>query len=430
MLRSPANSIPIVMERLQPEQFRTDCNQTLCRAIYEICKTTTPDLVILADYLHRTGKLEDVGGYPSIAKLWESPAIVGNLPVYVQIVRDAYAMRQMRLNAALVLESIDNPNGTVAEIVDQIASITNGAIENYQHSGVQTLESSIDQLFDQIDQKTNPNTASSASRGVRTGFARLDNLMGGLHPSELTIIGARTSVGKTAVALCMLQHIVAVERVPLYFASLEMGKSELVQRLLCAEGEINGKRIRNNQLTMDDNQRMIDAAIIYRWANTYIDDSPDQTIERIVSNARRYVKHHGARLVIVDYLQLIRSNRKNTREARHEIVGQMSWAFKTLARDLKVPVVVLSQVNRASETQKDKRPALSNLRESGSIEQDADNVLLLHRPGKGEKGVPDSMLEIIVAKQRNGPLGTVLTGIIHRHQIYCEYGIVRDHFHV
>jgi replicative DNA helicase len=238
-----------------------------------------------------------------------------------------------------------------------------------------------------------------------TGLLDLDDKTAGLQNSELIIIAARPSVGKTALGLSIARHVAVEEAQPVFFVSLEQSRIELAERLLSAQARVNGFRLRKGDLSSADMQKLLGAGDALRQAKFFIDDSPGQGMLRIAANARRLKLRHHIKLVVVDYLQLIEPD--NRRDSRQEQVANISRRLKFLAKELKLPVVALAQLNRSPEEREGHRPRLADLRESGSIEMDADTVLLLHRPEMYEPGQNPGTVEIIIAKQRNGPTGEV-----------------------
>jgi replicative DNA helicase len=246
---------------------------------------------------------------------------------------------------------------------------------------------------------------------VETGFPDLDHLLGGLHQSELTILAARPSMGKTALAMNIGEHVAIATREPVLFISLEMSSVELIDRMLCSLAQVNSHRMRAGTVRHEDRQRLVDKAAEISAAPLYVDDSPSRTVTEIAAAARRTTKKEGKLgLVIIDYLQLIEPD--NPRDPRQEQVAKIARRLKGLAREIKVPVLCLAQLNRQAEaTRENHRPRLSHLRESGAIEQDADVVMFVHREEYYRSGDEQEEVagqaEIIVAKQRNGPVGDV-----------------------
>lgn len=285
-----------------------------------------------------------------------------------------------------------------------------------------TLVDAMTEAFDRIDAKARGDLTGT---GIPSGFVDLDNLTAGLHNNELVIIAARPSVGKTAFALNLIRHVVVEEKLPAFFVSLEMAKVELAERLLCCQSRVDAHKVRKGQLASDDIQKLIAAQDSLRgnardgFVKLFIDDAPQQTMLRIAANARRLKLRHGLRLVVIDYLQLIKP--ESRKDPRQEQVAQISRRLKFLARELQIPVIALAQVNRGSEDRQDHTPRLSDLRESGSIEQDADTVMMLHRPARFDKSQDDNVLEIHLAKQRNGPVGQITLTYLKQYMRYENY---------
>ena len=263
------------------------------------------------------------------------------------------------------------------------------------------------------------------SSGIATGYTDLDALTAGLQNNELVIMAARPSVGKTAFALNIIRHIITEEKLPVFFVSLEMARIELAERLLACQSRVNSFKIRKGQLNSDDIQKLMRAGDVLKGdkksgeVKLFIDDTPSQTMLRIAANARRLKHRHGLRLVVIDYLQLIEP--ENRRDPRQEQVAQTSRRLKFLARELQIPVIALAQVNRASEDRQDHKPRLADLRESGSIEQDADTVMMLHRKGRYDKGDDDTTLEVLIEKQRNGPTGAITLTYLKEYMRFENY---------
>jgi replicative DNA helicase len=280
------------------------------------------------------------------------------------------------------------------------------------------LLTALNEAYTRIDQRagrTDPNAIS----GVASGFIDLDQLTAGFQNSELIILAARPSVGKTAMALNIVRHVIVEEQMPVLFVSLEQTRIELAERLLAAQARVDSHKLRKGHLSGDDIGKLHGAGDVLRNAQLYIDDSPSQGMLRIMANARRLKIRNGIRLVVIDYLQLI--DPENRRDPRQEQVAQISRRLKHLARELEIPVMALAQVNRSSEDRTDHRPRLADLRESGSIEQDADTCLMLHRPGRFDGSQEDNIIEVIVAKQRNGPTGEVTLAYLKQYMRFENY---------
>jgi replicative DNA helicase len=265
--------------------------------------------------------------------------------------------------------------------------------------GVKTIMDSVQKAYERLDKRK-----SDEKSELLTGYADLDALIGGIQSAELILVAARPGIGKTSFALNVVRNVALEEKLPVLFVSLEQARVELAERLLCCQARVDSLRFRKGHLGMDDLDRVFDGGDLLCKSPLFIDDTPSQSLDRISSNVRTFKEKHCIRLVVIDYLQLIELDGR--RQPRHEQVAALSRRLKLLARETEVPIIALSQLNRAAEDRNDRCPRLSDLRDSGALEQDADTVILLHRPDY-EPGIQDGMVELIVAKQRSGPTGQV-----------------------
>lgn len=408
---------------IRPENFYFDAHQKIFQAIIDLYNEGKPvDPAILFEALKSRKQLEDVGGAVYIAELWDAAPTAANAEYYARIVRDKALVRNLiHANTELLRDAYD---GVMS--ADELLGMAERKVLEIAERGTvgvtKTLEDAMHEAFDRIDAKARGDLTGT---GIPTGFVDLDNLTAGLHNNELIIIAARPSVGKTAYALNVVRHVVVEEKLPAFFVSLEMAKVELAERLLCCQSRVDAHRVRKGQLASDDIQKLIAAQDSLRgnardgFVKLFIDDAPQQTMLRIAANARRLKLRHGLRLVVIDYLQLIEP--ESRKDPRQEQVAQISRRLKFLARELQIPVIALAQVNRGSEDRQDHTPRLSDLRESGSIEQDADTVMMLHRPARFDKSQEDNVLEIHLAKQRNGPVGQITLTYLKQYMRYENY---------
>jgi replicative DNA helicase len=255
-----------------------------------------------------------------------------------------------------------------------------------------------------------------------TGYVDLDDKTAGLQNSELIIIAARPSVGKTSFALNIARHIAVEDNHPIFFVSLEQSRVELAERLLCRQARVDSHKLRKGNLSSEDMQKLIEAGDVLRHAKMFIDDTPGQGMLRITANARRLRLRHGIKMVVIDYLQLIEPD--NRRDSRQEQVANISRRLKFLARELQIPVVALAQLNRSPEDRQGGKPRLADLRESGAIEQDADTVMLLHRPELYEPAQNEGTVEVIISKQRNGPTGEVTLTFLKQFMCFENHAVL------
>jgi replicative DNA helicase len=412
-----------VLQIIRPENFYFDAHQKIFIAIKDLYNDGKPvDLVILHEKLKQLKQLEDVGGVNYLAELWDAAPTAANAEYYARIVREKALVRNLiHTNTELLRDAYD---GVMA--ADELLGAAERKILEIAEQGVvgetKTLGDALNEAFNRIDARAGQGDLSLS--GIPTGFLDLDNILAGIQNSELVIIAARPSVGKTAFALNVVRHVVVEERVPVFFVSLEQSRIELAERLLCCQARVDSHRLRKGTLATDEIDKLMVAGSELRGTpqspvRLFIDDTPSQTMLRIGASARRLKLRHGIRMVVIDYLQLIEP--ENRKDPRQEQVAQISRRLKFLARELQIPVIALAQVNRASEDRQDHKPRLADLRESGSIEQDADTCLMLHRPGKFDGQQEDNILEVIVAKQRNGPTGDVTLGYVKQYMRYENY---------
>ncbi len=426
VLRDP-DTLPEVQQIIRAENFYFDHHQKIYQAIEDLSKEGQPvDLVLLHERLRKNKQLDDVGGPKFLAELWERVPTGANAAYHAKIVRDHAMVRGLIHSGNEILRDAYDRALSADELVAQAERKIMEIAKAGMISETITLKDVVKEAFDRIDARVGKENLSFS--GIPTGYVDLDNITAGLQNNELIIIAARPSVGKTAFALNLIRNIITEydpeQGTPpsVLFVSLEMARVELAERLLACQSRVDSHKIRKGHLSSEDIQKLMDAGDVLRRAKLYIDDTPQRTMLQIGATARRLMKkeekHGGLKLVVIDYLQLIEP--ENRRDPRQEQVAQISRRLKFLARDLKIPVIALAQVNRASEDRQDHTPRLSDLRESGSIEQDADVVMILHRPGRFG-GDDDNILEVHVAKQRNGPTGEITLTYLKQYMRYENY---------
>jgi replicative DNA helicase len=405
MLRDPPGVIGGIIQVLRTENFYSDAHQKIYQSMVELydSKGSAVDLVLLAEKLKQKGELEDVGGPPYLAELWDAAPTAANAEYYAQIVRDRSIVRDLiHVSTEILRDAYDQ-----AQPADEMLESAESRILDIAQMGITgqtfTLEQALAEAYSRIDSRYDGSEKSIS--GLSTGYLDLDEITAGLQNSELIVVAARPSVGKTSFAINIIRNIVLGERASVFFVSLEQSRIELAERLLCCQARVDSHKLRKGHISSEDMERLIEAGGQLRAAPLYIDDTPGQGMLRISANARRLKLRHKLKLVVIDYLQLIEPD--NRRDPRQEQVAQISRRLKFLARELGIPVVALAQVNRASEDRQDHRPRLADLRESGAIEADADTVMMLHRPDRYEPGQHEGLVEVIIAKQRNGPTGDV-----------------------
>ncbi|MCK5001133.1 MAG: replicative DNA helicase [Anaerohalosphaera sp.] len=366
------------------------------------------DLVLVRDELKKRGKLKEAGGVDYLVKIAESVPSSANAEYYSQIVKDKSLMRELISVGKIIVDQAYTETGDVSEKLDDAERRIFAVTEKRITGAALPLKTLLQEAFEQIEARDGQHIT-----GLPTGYYELDDLLCGLQKGEMTIIAARPSMGKTSLAVNIAEHIGADNSMPVVVFSLEMGKHQLVERILCSRGHIDSQKVRRGTLNTEESRVLTDTASELFDKPIFIDDTPGLTPLEILGKCRRLKAQHDIKAVFIDYLQLMSLGGRV--ESRQQEVSTISRLLKSMARELNIPVVVLSQLNRASEGREGHRPRMSDLRDSGSIEQDADVVILLHRESYYHRGDPEydhdspeaNTAEIIVAKQRNGPTDTV-----------------------
>ena len=360
------------------------------------------DMVQLKQRLDDKGQLEQVGGLDYLIELAESVPSAASAVYYANIVREKAALRRLIESAGTILDDCYNSSEPVGDLLDKAERAIFEIAESKTGSDVAELGELLQETYDNLQ------SDEGMRSGLETGFLELDEMTNGLQPGEMIIVAARPSMGKTALALNMAEHVAATTRQACVVFSLEMSRQQLAQRLLCSRSGVDSHKLRRNMLTQDDFGKLALTVGELSEAPLFIDDTPGLTLLGLRAKARRLAARHDIKAVFVDYLQLMSAPGA---ESRQQEVSNLSRGIKALARELSVPVICLSQLNRAAEQREGHRPRMSDLRESGSIEQDADVVMMLHREDYFHRGEDDyeetNTAEVILTKQRNGPTGTV-----------------------
>ena len=394
-------------EALRPQDFYREAHRLVFGAMMELFnKNEAVDMVTVTEVLRRDDKLEAAGGIAYVTALANSVPTAANVSYHARIVEEKALLRQL-INTATHIA------GMGYEAADEVANILDSAekmmLEVSNRRGGQDFAAVKTIIFDVFDKVSELYASRGGITGLPTGFKDLDRLTSGLQPSDLILIAARPSMGKTAFVLNIAQHVAVRDKKTVAFFSLEMSKEQLVQRMLCAEAPIDAQRLRIGELDDADWKKLVTAADRLAGAPIFIDDTAGITVMEMRSKARRLKIEHDLQLIIIDYLQLMQGSSGSSRsENRQQEISEISRSLKALARELKVPVVALSQLSRGVESRQIKKPMLSDLRESGSLEQDADIVAFLYRedyydPDTDKKNITD----IIVAKHRNGPVDSI-----------------------
>lgn len=399
MLIDP-DAIARVAETLREDDFYRDAHRRIFRAILNLWERgEAADLVTVTEELATQGALEDVGGASYVATLASAVPTAANVEYYARIVEEKALLRQLINVATRIVARGYEASEDIHVLLDEAEQAIFQIAQRRSTQGYWAIKDILMDTFERIEHLY---AHKGGVTGVPTGYRELDEILSGLQPSELIVLAARPSQGKSTLSLGFARNAAIQHRIPVAFFSLEMGREQLAQRLLCAEAQVDSQRLRTGFLTDQDWPKLSHALGRLSEAPIFIDDTPAIGIMELRAKARRMKSEHGIGLIVVDYLQLMQI--RGRVESRQQEVSEISRSLKALARELKVPVVACSQLSRAVEQREGRRPQLSDLRESGAIEQDADVVLFIHFPPDQEN---KNLAEIIVAKQRNGPTGSV-----------------------
>jgi replicative DNA helicase len=397
-----------VVMLLRPDDFYDDANRRLFShmcGLHEANKKI--DITLLVDRLKAAGDFELVGGSAYLSKVVNGVAVPAHAVFYAEIVREKSTYRSLIFAATEILKDAYDEAQEGPQLLGQAEQKIFSILDSRSGNSVQTIKDVLHVAMDRLDARMKGEHDAS---GVDYGFADLDSRTAGLHNSELVILAARPSMGKTAFAMNVAENVSLGQNSPTLFVSLEMSSLELADRLLCSVARVNGHRLRNGTISQEDRLRLVEKSATLSQAPLFVDDAPSRTVTEIAAAARRIKRRHGALgLVVIDYLQLIEPD--NPRDPRQEQVAKIARRLKGLAREMQVPVMCLAQLNRQTEASKENIPRLSHLRESGAIEQDADVVLFVHREEYYHRGEDlqkyAGQAQLIIAKQRNGPVGEV-----------------------
>jgi replicative DNA helicase len=392
------------MERLSSDDFYRPTHQRIFEMMIELAEEDEPvDLITLTAKLQDKQQLDDIGGVLYLSELANAVPTAANVDYYAAIVEEKSMLRRLIRAATQIVSngyaSSDDVGDLLSEAEQRIFEISQRRSSN----GFIPIRDVLMEVFERVEFLY---SHKGGATGIPSGFVDLDKMTSGFQRSDLIIVAARPSVGKTAFALNIAQNVGVRAKETVAIFSLEMGASQLVQRMICAEANVDATRMRTGYLEGDDWEKLTMAIGALSEASIFIDDSPSITVADIRAKCRRLKQEKGLGMILIDYLQLIHGRGKG--DNRQQEVSEISRTLKQIARELNVPVIALSQLSRGVEQRQDKRPMMSDLRESGSIEQDADIVAFLYRDDYYDKeSEKKNIIEIILAKQRNGPVGTV-----------------------
>lgn len=410
ILLSPRDALTLCIEKIDEFHFHQPAHGTIYNVLVQLWKDSKPiDLVTVTQSLADQNLLDSVGGPAALAHLFQFIPTATNIEYYLDILREKYLLRSMisvcTKSAARCYEDQSDVTNLIDDIESQIFQISESRVSNI-------LPEIKEQVLLAIDAIEGMHKNKGALTGISTGFSMLDQMTDGLHPSEMIVIAARPSMGKTAIAMNIAEHVAVDQGKSVGIFSLEMSSQQLVQRMLCSRAKVDLKKVRDGFMGNRDMKNLSRAADALSKSKIYIDDTAGLSILELRAKARRLKDRHDLSLIVIDYLQLLRSMTRRAQDNRQIEIAEISAGIKALAKELAIPVIVLAQLNRESEKRSDGKPRISDLRESGSIEQDADVVGLLYRSAYFEKddaarSEKEGEAELIIAKQRNGPTGEV-----------------------
>jgi len=401
-------AVVAVAEFLHPEHFYDDSHGVIYDAILDLYEARKPiDLLTLTGALKKKKTFKKIGGTSYLTELANSVPTAAHISEYGKMITDTYTKRLLITTASRITELSFSEEADVGEILDKVEQDIFSVSQAHMRKGFILVKDALAESFDRLDALSKK---AGSLRGIPTGYTSIDNMLAGMQESNLLILAARPGIGKTALALNIARNATVVEKVPVGFFSLEMSQEELVDRLLVAQADIDAWKLKTGRLSDTDFVKLSEAMGELAETPLFIDDTPALSVMEMRTKARRLQAEVGLKLLIVDYLQLVTPGRRF--DSRVQEVTMISQSLKNLARELKIPILALSQLSRAVEARGVKIPQLADLRESGAIEQDADVVMFLYRPEGGGEEEPggvtrkdSELIKLLIAKHRNGPLG-------------------------
>ncbi|MBF0505507.1 MAG: replicative DNA helicase [Nitrospirae bacterium] len=413
-------ALPKALEMLAPEDFYRESHRRLYNSMLDLFNKNDPiDIITLTDHLRKTDELDAVGGIAYLSTLADSIPTSANIRFHAKIVREKSLLRSLIQTATHINTKVYEDDLEADEMVDYAEKVIFDIADKRTKTSFASMKDVVKDTFKLIEHLYDKKEAIT---GVPTGFKDLDELTAGFQPGELIIIGGRPGMGKTAFALNIAQHVGIEMKETVAVFSLEMSKEQLVMRMLCSESMVDSSNVRKGFINRQDWPKLTSAAGRLSEAPIFIDDSSGLTVLEIRAKARRLkMEHRGLSLVVVDYLQLMRS--RGNLERREQEIAEISRSLKALAKELKIPVVALSQLNRAVEQRSGNKPTLADIRESGAIEQDADVIIFIYRDGEQAKDNPAvrNVIKIDIAKQRNGPTGVINLTFLSNCTKFVDY---------
>ncbi|CAM2061256.1 replicative DNA helicase [Desulfovibrionales bacterium] len=413
------NILHTVIDQISADDFYFPVHRIIFAVFLDLYAKNIPiDLVTVAEHLKQQGRLEEVGGAIYLAELAQGVIAAANAPYHARIVRDKAVQRELIGVSTEIISSAFDNSVPVEQLIDDAEQAVFAVAQRTSGATFLSSDELVKKVFADLEKRAG---RSELVTGVPTGYHRLNEITAGFQPSDLIIVAGRPSMGKTAFALNIAMRAAVMDHVPVIIYSLEMSQDQLMQRMLCAWGKVDLSRLRRGFLDDEDWTRLYAAANALSPAPIYIDDTPVLGSLELRARSRRLKMEKNISLVVVDYLQLMRVSRRF--DSREQEISEISRNLKALAKEICVPVIALSQLNRKLEERSDKRPMLSDLRESGAIEQDADLIMFVYRDevyNKREDNPKRGIAEIIIGKQRNGPTGIVELSYLNRYTAFEE----------
>lgn len=424
-------AISKVLEIMIADDFYRESHRKICHSMIELFEKSEPiDLITLTNILKSNNQLDEVGGAAYLASLVDNIPTAANIGYYAKIVKEKSILRGLINAATEIVARGYEDGGDVVDLLDQAEKSIFQISESQIKPSFYEIKSLLKESFKTIEKLYE---SREIVTGVPTGFDEIDKLTTGFQPSDLIIIAGRPSMGKTAFSLNIAQYAAIKKNIPAALFSLEMSKEQLVLRMLCSEAKVDAHRLRGGFLGEEDWPKLTRAAGILSEAPIFIDDTPALSVLEMRAKTRRLMAEHKLGLVIVDYLQLMRGRglfaRGRSSETREQEISDITRSLKSLAKELHIPVIALSQLNRRVEERQNKRPQLADLRESGAIEQDADLIAFIYRDeiyDRSDDNPNKGIAEIIIGKQRNGPVGEVKLAFLDKYTTFENLAWVKE----
>lgn len=420
---SDSHAVGTACEILKPNDFYYSQNKEVFIAILELFNENSPiDIVTVSDRLNQRDKLDAVGGVQYLSTLVMSVPTTGNVEYYAKIIKDKATLRNLIYSSENILSMAYDEDGTTERILDKSEQLILDVASNKEQNDIVHIS---DIMMTAYDDMVKNSLSKGSVTGISTGFKYMNNATGGLHGGELIIVAGRPGMGKSSFAVNIAEHAAIADNIPVAIFNLEMSKSMIVNRIICSQAMVDSQNVRKGEFAPEDWQQICSVIDKLSAAPIYIDDSSSITVSEIRAKCRRLKQTKNLGLVVIDYLQLMQGSGRT--DNRQQEISEISRSLKVLAKELDIPVIALSQLSRTSETRSDKRPMLSDLRESGAIEQDADMVIFLYREDYYKEDTENkNIAEVIIAKQRSGSTGKFKLGWQGRYTKFVNIDYTAD----